>query len=229
MACITVLAGTNGAGKSSIGGAALRTANLEYFNPDEVTLDVLATHPQMEVSRANILAWEQGVTMLRRAIAQNLDYAFETTLGGNTVTNLLVSAAQAGHRLSIWYCGLESADLHIARVAARVAKGGHDIPAKKIRERFDTSRQNLLRLLPLAHQVRVFDNSAESDPGTGGTPMPRLLLALSGGAVTYPINAIDLQATPEWAKPLIMQAYELQASSAATTRQTGRPPNRTAG
>ena len=33
--CIYVLAGTNGAGKSSIGGAMFRQAGAEYFNPDE--------------------------------------------------------------------------------------------------------------------------------------------------------------------------------------------------
>ena len=33
---ITVLAGVNGAGKSSIGGAGLRENGADYFNPDEV-------------------------------------------------------------------------------------------------------------------------------------------------------------------------------------------------
>ena len=42
--CIYVLAGTNGAGKSSIGGAMFREAGAEYFNPDEAAQHILSTH-----------------------------------------------------------------------------------------------------------------------------------------------------------------------------------------
>ena len=36
---IYVLAGCNGAGKSSIGGAALRDSGVEFFNPDEAEVN----------------------------------------------------------------------------------------------------------------------------------------------------------------------------------------------
>ena len=43
--CIYVLAGANGAGKSSIGGAALLQHGVEYFNPDEAARRILAANP----------------------------------------------------------------------------------------------------------------------------------------------------------------------------------------
>jgi predicted ABC-type ATPase len=43
--CIYVLAGTNGAGKSSVGGAAIREKGADYFNPDEATRRIRSTNP----------------------------------------------------------------------------------------------------------------------------------------------------------------------------------------
>ena len=140
---ITVLAGTNGAGKSSIAGQALRQAGGAYFNPDEVTRQILAANSDLTEVEANAIAWQESVQRLRAAIAGHTDYTFETTLGGQTVTGLLLAAAAAGHELVIWYCGLDSPERHLARVAARVAGGGHDIPEAKVRTRYEASRANL--------------------------------------------------------------------------------------
>jgi hypothetical protein len=65
------------------------------------------------------------------------------------------------------------AQLHIKR--ARVEKGGHAIPEQKVRERYDRSRINLIRLMPRLTELRVFDKSVEA-PDAGGRPEPKLLL-----------------------------------------------------
>ena len=62
------------------------------------------------------------------------------------------------HDVAIWFCGLHSVELHMQRVAARVSRGGHDIPADKIRARYDSSRENLLALLPDWHFTREPDS-----------------------------------------------------------------------
>ena len=61
------------------------------------------------------------------------------------------------------------------RVKERVAAGSHDIPEQKIRERYLTSRANLVRLLPHLASLRVFDNSADADPKKAQPPRPVLL------------------------------------------------------
>ena len=58
----------------------------------------------------------------------------------------------------------------------RVAKGGHPIASDKIRERFDNSRRNLIRLLPRLTELYLYDNSAEADPGRGKMPSPARVL-----------------------------------------------------
>lgn len=199
---IHVLAGTNGAGKSSVAGATLRQAGAEYFNPDEVARRVVAADPGITLEEANSIAWHQGKRLLECAIEQKLDLAFETTLGGNTIPALLQRAAQAGLDVRVWYVGLSSPELHIARVRARVAKGGHDIPESKIRARYHQSRENLIHLLPSLTSLRLYDNSEEGDPATVG-PQPKLILHLDEGQI---VQVLPISKVPQWAKPIVIAA-----------------------
>jgi predicted ABC-type ATPase len=200
------LAGTNGAGKSSLGGAIIRESGAEYFNPDEAALQFLSKNPAMTQEEANTAAWRQGRRLLERAISERLDFAFETTLGGRTIAGLLHQALSEKMEVRIWYVGLATPELHIARVRSRVASGGHGIPEAKIRERYDISRLNLVDLMPTLTELRVYDNSKEADPQGGVAPRLRLLLHLERGRI---IDSCDLAITPEWAKPILATAMKL--------------------
>lgn len=201
-----VLAGVNGAGKSSLGEQIFRAEGSVVFNPDSVALKIRALHPDISPALANGHAWQIGKSLLEQAIAEKRDYRFETTLGGRSITKLLHAAAKAGHQLHIWFCGLESPELHLRRVRSRVTRGGHDIPGEKIRERWNSSRENLIRLLPSIHHLRVYDNSSEADPAAGQAPCPRLLLEMKSRKITAPS---DLSNAPDWAQPIIVAAIHL--------------------
>jgi predicted ABC-type ATPase len=201
--CIYVFAGTNGAGKSSVGGATFREEGADYFNPDEAARRILSANPGVTPAEANSAAWHEGRRLLERAIAERLNFAFETTLGGHTITSLLESATLAGLDVRIWYVGLATPELHIARVQARVEKGGHPIPEATIRGRFNQSRLNLIQLMPNLAELRVYDNSAEADPHLGFAPQPQLLLHMIRGRV---VESCDIAMIPDWAKPLIAVA-----------------------
>ncbi len=203
---IYVLAGVNGAGKSSIAGAAIRRFGGEYFNPDEAAGRILKANPALTQVDANSVAWRQGRRLLERAIAEHFDFAFETTLGGNTIVRLLAAAARGGDEVHVWYAGLASPELHIERVRARVRRGGHDIPESDIRRRYRHSRLNLIELLPVVASLRVYDNSVAADPATGMAPVPILVLALQRGVI---VNHADLTRTPEWAKPIVAAALKV--------------------
>jgi len=203
---IYVLAGTNGAGKSSIGGAMFREHGAEYFNPDEAAAQIRKTNPHLSLAEAQSLAWREGLRLLKRAIAERLDYAFETTLGGKTIAKLLEGAVTTGIEVRVWYVGLDNPERHIARVRSRVNRGGHDIPEDKIRERYARSILNLMRLMPKLTEVRVYDNSVEADPHTGAMPEPRLIVHLDHRRIA---GGCDLAATPEWAKPVILTALQI--------------------
>ena len=207
---IFVLAGCNGAGKSSLGGQAFEAAGVPYFNPDlaarEATAAASAQGRSLTQVEANAWAWSEGVARLRRAIAEHRNYALETTLGGETIVGLLLEAAAAGLGVSVWFVGLESVELHVARVAHRVARGGHDIPRSDIERRYVRGRLNLIRLLAVLRQLVVYDNSAHADPAAPAKVRPRLVLRMAGGVIAAPA---DLSRTPEWAKPVVAAALNL--------------------
>lgn len=202
---LLVLAGVNGAGKSSVGGYLVERAGGTWFNPDTFARE-LAAAAGCDPEIANGAAWAEGIRRLDQAVAARRNFAFETTLGGESVTARLMAAC-ASHDVRVWYCGLTSAELHIARVKARVAAGGHAIPESKIRERFTRSRVNLLRLMPRLSHLMVFDNSVEAD-AAGLIPDPLQVLELDRGRLRYP--AVDdleaLRRTPQWAKPILESA-----------------------
>lgn len=196
----------NGAGKSSLGGAVMRAAGADYFNPDEAAGRMREADPGLTGAEANAAAWQAGKRLLTRAVDERLDFAFETTLGGRTIPALLARAASLGFDVPVWYVGLSSPELHLARVRARVAAGGHDIPEEDIRRRWETSRLNLIRLLPALSELRLHDNSRDADPRSGVAPLPVLVLHVKRRKIVAPD---DLTATPEWAKPLVASALRL--------------------
>ncbi|PJK03746.1 hypothetical protein CO612_08485 [Lysobacteraceae bacterium NML71-0210] len=206
---LLVLAGVNGAGKSSLGSAALRQRGLDWFNPDTFARE-LAAATGMPLDAANAAAWHEGVRMLDAAIAHHRHYAFETTLGGNTIAARLRQAT-GSHDVVMWFCGLDSVERHIARVRQRVRHGGHDIPEEKIRERWHRSLTNLITLLPHLRQLHVYDNSAEAVIGQP-VPDPRLLLWLDAGRIIHPDTPEALHNTPDWAKPIMEATLSLAES-----------------
>lgn len=203
MPWIRVIAGINGAGKSSVAGRFIRLSGHDYFNPDEVTRRIMERGGR-SLDQANSQAWTEGKERLEAAIRKHSDFTFETTLGGNTIPALLKEAAQAGLNVAVTFVGLATPEHHLARVRARVAAGGHDIPEDKIRERWEGSRRNIIELLPYLTELRVFDNTAERDPVTGAIPAPLEVLHVRDGKI---VKALD--DPPDWAKPIVDRARQL--------------------
>lgn len=198
-----VLAGVDGAGKSSIAGATFRTHGADYFDPDRLARRLVQSDPALSPTEADGLAWLQGTRLIERAIAGRLDHAFETTLGARTAPRLVAAAAAAGFAVHVWYAGLTNPELHLRRVKSRVVAGGGAVAEDVIRRRFQHSRLNLIEMLPCLAALRLYDNSAECDPASGVAPRPTLLLHLQHGDVIGPDN---LSATPDWARPIVAAA-----------------------
>lgn len=190
-----MLAGVNGAGKSSIAGSAIRAAGQDWYNPDDFAQKIQQQCPDRPIEEINSAVWHEGRRRLEAAIADDTHFAFETTLGGKTITNTLLDAIAAGIEVNIWYCGLTTPELHIERVKARVARGGHDIPEALIRSRYATSMRNLCRLTPGLQQLAVYDNSLPLDDR--GRPDIQGLVHVSKDEILK-LNT-DM---PEWAKPV---------------------------
>jgi predicted ABC-type ATPase len=206
---IYVLAGCNGGGKSSVAGDALRDAGIELFDPDRVARTLVSQGAATQQA-ANAAAWNRGRRLLERAIEARGTFAFETTLGGTTITALLRHAASVGISVHVWFVGLASVEMHVARVKRRVAKGGHDIPVGMIRRRYVAGPTNLIGLLPGLRQLFLYDNSREGDPDEGRAPSPELVMHAVNRRIVAPRSVRGLVArTPQWAKPIVAASLEL--------------------
>lgn len=192
---IVVLAGTNGAGKSSIGGAARRAAGGDWYDPDRFMRQLLAANSGLDASTANGLAWTRGMELLDRAVREGADFAFETTLGGRTVTAKLLEALRRGVRVRLWYVALDSPERHLERVRGRHARGGHDIPEATIRARYVASPKNLARLLLAGAEARLFDNSVDVAPGEPAQLVELLRVSAGGVELVRPPDEL-----PDWAR-----------------------------
>jgi predicted ABC-type ATPase len=190
-----------------VAGATFRLRGADYFNPDEAAATIRRLRPDLSQTQANSAAWQQGKRLLEEAISHRQDYAMETTLGGRSIPSLIAQAAKTGFEVRIWFAALASPEHHIERVRQRVANGGHDIPEADIRRRYDSSRLNLIELMPHLAELRVFDNSFDAAPAIGKAPRPRMVLQVRGG---YIVEPIDLSTTPQWAKPIVAAALSIR-------------------
>ena len=196
-----VLAGVNGGGKSSIGGRVLREVGLDWFNPDDWSRALQAAGRPRDMADGE--AWAEGQHRLRAAIDARESFAFETTLGGRSVTAALLKATRT-HEVLVWYVGLESVERHLERVALRVRHGGHDIPEAKVRERWLASMANLVRLVPHVAAIQVFDNSATVAEGEV-LRAPKLVARIVDGRLVKP-GLDGLNEVPRWAVPVVEAA-----------------------
>ncbi len=199
---IVVLAGVNGAGKSSVAGSFIRASGGEYFNPDEYTRFLLAKGKSKNQDEANRDAWQRGFELLQDAIQHNTHYTFETTLGGQSICSKLKEAIDNGIQVKIVFVGLASAKLHMQRVQARVKKGGHDIPQEKIAQRYTNSKLNLIELIHHGvDELVVWDNSAEL---LDGKPEPQKIFHFRHGSWIIPPD----KSCPDWAKSIASAAIK---------------------
>lgn len=160
MPTIYVIAGPNGAGKTTFARVFLpRYAGcVRFVNPDLIAAGLSPFDPPAAAARAARLVLEQ----IREHLAAGVDFAFETTLSGRTYLPLLRRAKGAGYRVVLIYLWLPDPALAVARVADRVAQGGHDVPERDIRRRFGRSLRHLcVDYGAAADEVLCFDNSGE--------------------------------------------------------------------
>lgn len=87
-------------------------------------------------------------------------FAIETTLSGRGYLRHIAAWGVQGFRASLYFLALPNADTAIARVAARVRQGGHDIPELVIRRRFAAGWTNLQKHYKQAvDDWAVYDNA----------------------------------------------------------------------
>ncbi len=155
---IIIIAGANGAGKTSAAPAILRDALhvSDYVNADIIAQGLCGFAP-------NQAAFEAGrimLTRLQQLAKERANFAFETTLASKTFATWISGLKEQGYYFHLTYLWLKNPELAISRVTERVKLGGHDVPEPTIRRRYHGSLKNFFNLYqPLTNSWQFYDNS----------------------------------------------------------------------
>lgn len=147
---VLVLAGPNGSGKSTI---------TQFF-------DVVGTYTNVDdmVSATGMSNEEAAIRadeMRYRSIEKKEDFTFETVLSSRYKLDILKKAKSEGYFIKCIFVLTVDASVNVARVAARVALGGHNVDEDKIRSRYEKSLDNIKRLMKICDILHVYDNTEE--------------------------------------------------------------------
>jgi predicted ABC-type ATPase len=154
---VIVIGGPNGAGKSTLANRVLpRSLGITNFlNADEIARGLSPFEPDRAAVAAGRLLL-QGMDDFANAGAS---FAFETTCAGRAHLQRLMRYRDIGYRMTLIFLWLPSADIALARVAQRVAHGGHGIPDDVVTRRYAAGIRNMRhQYLPLADLALVYDN-----------------------------------------------------------------------
>jgi predicted ABC-type ATPase len=169
-----VIAGPNGAGKTTFATEFLPLyANCRNFiNADLIARGLSPFDPDAGLLRAGRMVLER----IAEFTEARTDFAFESTLAGRAYVPLLRRLKKSGFRLHLFYLWIPSAELALLRIRDRVESGGHNVPERDVRRRFDRTLANLFTLYrPLFDTLHCLDNSSDT---------PRLIFKDESGNTT---------------------------------------------
>jgi len=162
---LIVVAGSNGAGKSTFHAEALSGTGYPFINADEIARD-LAIWSGRAAADLAYDAMRRADELRNDLVELRASFIMETVLSDTKGAKLafFVRAQAAGYFVLFIDIRLENVDTSIARVTQRVLNGGHDVPDDKLLARFARTRRNAKKALAMADAGLVFDNSNPESP-----------------------------------------------------------------
>lgn len=153
-----IISGCNGAGKTTASYTMLpeMLECSEFANSDEFAKGLSPFQPE----KASIAAGRYMVAKIRYLLRKQMDFGIETTLATRTILKTVKMAQNAGYTVTLLYFWLNSPDLAVERVRARVEAGGHNIPEETIRRRYQVGIDYFFHdYAPICERWILADNS----------------------------------------------------------------------
>ena len=197
---LVVIAGSNGAGKSTWTAAGRVPAGIPVLDPDAIARALRPDAPHL----AAVQAGREALRLQRAYLAERRSFAVETTLSGSSVLRLMVEARNQGFGVELLYVGVEDVRIALRRIAMRVARGGHDIPAADVRRRYGRSLGHLRAAIAQSDCVRLIDNTAEG--------APREVLVIEAGQIRVRVTEL-----PGWVRAALGPLADLHATQWPTS------------
>jgi len=153
-----IISGCNGAGKTTASYTLLpeMLECSQFVNADEFAKSFEPFHPE----KAAVKASRMMLLKVNALFEKKEDFSFETTLATRSLLKMVTRAKSQGYEVTVLYFWLNSPELAIERVKARVAAGGHNIPEETVRRRYRMGIQYLFRdYMPICDRWILADNS----------------------------------------------------------------------
>ena len=153
-----IISGCNGAGKTTASYTMLpeMLSCSEFVNSDEFAKGLSPFQPE----KASIQAGRYMIMKTRYLLKKRMDFGIETTLATRTILKTVKIAQEAGYTVTVLYFWLNSPELAIERVRARVETGGHNIPEETIRRRYKVGIDYFFHdYAPICERWILADNS----------------------------------------------------------------------
>ncbi len=170
-----LIAGPNGVGKTTYARRYLRSVagTTAFVNLDEIGRGLAPLEPTPDAATAAAAA-RIALARIGENIAARRSFALETTLAGRTHMRSIAKARGAGMGTRMIFCMLPEVALCLARIAARVAAGGHAVPEADARRRFVRAQQNFGLYAALVDQWVVLDTQM-AEPRLVASGPPRMI------------------------------------------------------
>jgi predicted ABC-type ATPase len=125
----------------------------------------------------------EAADLLERYLHERHSFITETVLSHTSKVALVRRAVAAGYRVHLRVL-MVPVELSVARVAQRVAEGGHDVPVARIRERHARLWAHVAAAIGLAYESRIYDASGQR--GRPFIEVARFSLGIGHGEPDWP-------------------------------------------
>lgn len=191
-----MLAGPNGVGKSTLYDTVIKhKIKAPFINADQIQKKELVDQSMQGAYQAAEIAQQRR----QEHLLSKKSFVTESTFSHSSKLTLINAAKEAGFKVVLFHVNVASPNLSVARVAARVKEGGHNVPEDKIRARYDRSKSLIRQAVLLSDKAFIYDNSALNRA-------PTKSIGFSNGSADYLADNIAT-----WAKKLYIS--ELAAFS----------------
>lgn len=155
-----LLAGGNGAGKSTFYKQFLAHKGIPFVNADIIARSLFPDNPEEHSYQA---AAEAEIAR-NRYVEAGTSFCFETVFSHPTKIDFVGKAKAAGYTVILVFIHVTDSTLNQARISQRVMEGGHDVPADKVKSRIPRTLEHVATAIPLCDRVMVYDNSSRDEP-----------------------------------------------------------------
>lgn len=155
-----VLAGGNGAGKTTFYNLYLARYGITFVNADLIAKDIDPENPELMSYHAATVA----AKIREDLISQGVSFCFETVFSHESKIDLIAQAKANGYKIILVYIHLFDSSLNEARVNQRVSEGGHSVPTQKIHARIPRTVKCIKTALSIVDEARILDNSLRANP-----------------------------------------------------------------